>query len=484
MHIFRNFINEHKQIDMGKNLFLAVVMACSVAATMRAQTVYDFKDYVFYAPIYEEEATPIGVFYNVSPSGQYAVGCDDGVMNCMESYLWSKDAPDTLLIINATANRMSAIDVSDNGTVVGSHEDRGDDLDTKTVTYPAYRTIDGTWKTLPVPDEYSEYQATYTSSFAEEARAITPDDKYIAGNVHLIVGYNETFGYDIVYPTPLLWELTDTGYVLKKTFLGLGDAGKSYLYKDGELVLQENAMNYKSFLVYDISRDGSMICGMNTAGSGGQNPSIIRDSVLIQLFDCGTYGETNYDSLNFQGGICNSIDANGNVYGYYVEFDSSIKYFVYTNEDEIVYYDEWYICGAADGTKVLQSNEYISYVLDCSDDGKVIAGGGLTTSAGANVNYPIVMVYDEAEDSTANDTTETAIDRVEAIKNNVGVSYSRGGMLYVNGQYKEAQVFNASGMSVASGRQGTAFNMSGYPSGAYIVRVRTDDGVKTYKIMR
>ena len=108
----------------------------------------------------------------------------------------------------------------------------------------------------------------------------------------------------------------------------------------------------------------------------------------------------------------------------------------------------------------------------------------MTTSAGANVNYPIVMVYDEAEDSTANDTTETAIDRVEAIKNNVGVSYSRGGMLYVNGQYKEAQVFNASGMSVASGKQGTAFNMSGYPSGAYIVRVRTDDGVKTYKIMR
>ena len=459
---------------MKKSLLIAAMLG--LALTTRAQAVYDFQDYVFYAPIYEENATPIGVFYHVSPNGQYAVGCDDQTMNCMESYLWQRDNPDSLTIINATANRISTIDVSDNGTIVGSYEDRGDDLDTKTVTYPAVRSSDGTWTTLPVPDDYSEYQAKYTSSFAEEARAITPDDKYIAGNVHLIVGYNSTWNLDIVYRTPIVWELTDTGYVIRDVYSDLGDAGRSYLYKDGELVLQKDSVNYTTFQVYDISRDGSMICGMNTAGSGGQNPSIIKNDTLIQLFDCGTYGITDYDSLNFNGGICNSIDANDNVYGYYVDFDSSIKYFVYTNENKIVYYDNWYICGAADGTLIRQSNDTIAYVEDCSDDGTIVAGGGVTTlSYGASVNYPVVIDYA---------AVPTGIERIEAIKNNVTITYNRGAMLYINGEYDKAEIFSASGAKVAQGKQGKAFNMSGMPSDTYIIKVETENGDRTFKIVK
>lgn len=459
---------------MKKIIALAALL--TAVLTVRAQAVYDFQEYVFYAPIYEEDATPIGVFYHVSPNGQYAVGCDDQVMNCMESYLWNRDYPDSLTIINATANRISTIDISDNGTIVGSYEDRGDDLDTKTVTYPAVRSADGTWTTLPVPDTYSEYQAKYTSSFAEEARAITPDDKYIVGNVHLIVGYNSTWDLDIVYRTPILWELTDTGYVIKQVYSDLGDAGRSYLYKDGELVLQEDSVNYTTFQVYDISRDGSMICGMNTAGSGGQNPSIIKNDTLIQLFDCGTYGITDYDSLNFNGGICNSIDANDNVYGYYVDFDATVKYFVYTNEGQIVYYDNWYICADANGGLVEQSNDTIAYVEDCSDDGTIVAGGGvMTLSYGASVNYPIIIDYAAESNGIA---------RIEAIKNTVSITYNRGAMLYVNGEYDKAEIFNVSGTKVAQGKQGKAFNMSAMPNGTYIVKVKSDSGDKVFKVVK
>lgn len=459
---------------MSKLLFFAAMLGVTLSTS--GQAVYDFRDNVFYAPIYEESATPLGVFYSVSPNGQYAVGCDDHVMNCMESYLWSRDCPDSLMIINATANRMSAIDVSDSGTVVGSYENRGDDLGTKAVTYPAVRSIDGTWTVLPVPDTYSEYQARNTSSFADEARAITPDDKYIAGNVHLVVGYNSTWNTDIVYRTPLLWELTDTGYVIKEVYSGLGDAGKSYLYRNGELVLQEEPVNYTTFLVYDISRDGSTICGVNTAGSGGQNPSIIKDGVLIQLFDCGSYGITDYDSLNFNGGICNSIDANGNVYGYYVDFDSSVKYFVYTNENKIVYYDKWYVCAAADGTLIPQSNDMIAYVEDCSDDGMIVAGGGETTLPyGASANYPVIIDYA---------ATPTGVERIKAIKSNISITYNRGSMLYINGEYDKAEVFNASGTKVAQGRQGKAFNMSGMPSDTYLIKVESAGGDKTFKVVK
>lgn len=435
-----------------------------------AQTVYDFSDYLF--EYEDEDATPLGVFYNVSPNGRYAVGCDDAQMNCYESYLWTMDNPTELTIINVAPTRIATIDVSDCGTVVGSFEDRGDDLDTKAVCYPAYRTIDGTWTTLPVPDEYSTSMAkSYT--FAEEARAITPDDKYIAGNVHIIVGYNSTWGWDIVYPTPLLWELTDTGYALKEVYLDLGAAGKSYVYTDGEMVVQESAMNYKSFLVYDISRDGTTICGVNTAASGGQNPAIIKDGALYQLFDCGEYGVT--DVVNFDGGICNKIDANGNVYGYFVDENGTLLYFVYTAEGKLVYYDEWYITGTADGEFITQSNDYIPYVLDASDDGLVIAGGGTTTlSYGADVNYPLLIVYND----------DTGIDQLTTIKNSTGISYERGGNLYVKGVYNTAEIFSASGAKIASGRQGHSFDTSAMPSGTYVVRVTTDEGVSTYKFVR
>lgn len=459
--------------DMKKHLMIAVVML-SMCTAMKGQTLYDFSTFIFYDTVDSMDVTPLGVFYNVSPNGKYAVGCDNAQMNCKESYLWQSDEPEELQILNIAPTRISTIDVSDNGTIVGSFEDRGDSLDNKAVAYPAYKTLDGDWVTLPVPDNYSEYQAKY-NSFAEEARAITPDDKYIAGHVHLIMGYNSTFDYDIVYPTPLLWEKTDTGYVLKATYTALGDSGKSYLLVDGEPVLQEGEVYYKSFFVYDISRDGSMICGVNTAASGGQNPAIIKDGVLIQLFDCGEYGVTDYDYLNFNGGVCNSIDANGNVYGYYVDYDASVKYFVYTNEGELVYYDYWYVCGDEYGNKMPQAIGDISYVQDCSDDGTVIVGGGGTeTATGAAVNYP--MLYTDFDIS--------GISRIESIKNNVDISYTRGGTLYVNGEYNSVEVFNSSGMAVASGKQGKAFGTAALPTGTYIVKVNTDNGVKTYKIVR
>lgn len=459
-------------------LVVAVVLGCVSPAA--AQTIYDFTS-IYFEDSEGDLYYPLGVFYNVSPNGKYAVGCDDVQVNCYESYLWSVDEPDSLLIINVEPTRISTIDVSDNGTIVGSFEDRGEDLDTMAVAYPAYRTLDGIWTTLPVPDTYSTFQGQY-NSFAEEARAITPDDKYIAGNIHIVVGYNSEWGFETAIPTPIIWELTDTGYVIKDVFLGLGHEGMSYLYEDGELVLQDS-MNYKSFHVYDISRDGSMIVGVNTAASGGQNPALIdvNNRKLIQLFDCGEHGVTEYELLNFNGGICNSIDANNNVYGYYVDYDYSVKYFVYTAEGELIYYDDWYVCGTADGEKITQSIDGIAYVQDCSDDGSVIGGGGVTVlSTGLSVNYPLICVNETTEEGD----DATAISRLDAIKNNVGISYNRGSVLYINGQYRQADLFDTSGSLVATGKQGKTFDTGSLPSGTYVVKVTTDEGTKTYKIYR
>lgn len=435
-----------------------------------AQTKYNFSNYSF-TDSYGETFSPVGPFYHVSANGQYAVGCDDIEMSYGESFLWDKSNPNELTLINASSNRISAQDVSNDGIVVGSFENREDE-DTKAICYPGFRTLDGTWTALPVPDEYDLSQAK-SYNYMEEARAITPDAKYIAGNVHYVVGYNSTWGWSISYLTPILWEKTDDGYVMKNVYLNLGDEGKSKVYDNGELKTVDHAVNYKTFVVYDISDDGSVIVGVNTAGSGGQNPAIIKNGELIQLFDCG--GDVD-DANNFNGGVCNSIDANGNVYGYYQNDDATeIKYFVYTTEGNLEYFDKQVFCATKDGQQVTSETVDLYSILDCSDDGSVIVGGGIaSTGWGGSYNTPALVVG----------AITTAVDRLDAIKNNIGIDYRRGGMLYINGEYLNADVYSASGALVASGKQGKAFNTAGLAGGTYVVKVTTANGVKTFKFAK
>ena len=112
--------------------------------------------------------------------------------------------------------------------------------------------------------------------------------------------------------------------------------------------------------------------------------------------------------------------------------------------------------------------------MDCSDDGKVVVGGTMESAMGGAVNGPGV---------TYDDDVVSGVDRVEAIRDNVGISY-HGGLLVVTGEYDRADVYNAQGALVATGGQGKAFSMEGNPAGAYIVKVTTADGVKSYKFAR
>lgn len=459
---------------------MSFALLAFTAATANAQkTVYSFQSETWTDDTYGDPYDCRGQFSHVSANGQYAVGCDDQELSASQggAFLWKRSEPGKINFINTTLNRISAVDVANDGTIVGSFEDRGEDMETNAIAYPGYRTLDGIWTALDVPDNYSLKQAK-TNDFMEEARAITPDGKYIAGNVHLVVGSKVVAEQklEVVYLTPVLWEKNPDGYKLKTVYTGLGAKGKSLTYKDGALVDVADSVNYKQFLVWDISNDGKTIVGVNTADNGGQNPAFIRDGRLVQLYNCDTdtLGE-DQEYGNFNGGVCNSIDANGNVYGYYVEADGDTKKnFVYTADGKLEFFDKPVVCATKDGTKLTTSTDGVPYVFDCSEDGQVVAGCGVGANEIGAYTYPML----------ACDENATSIDRIGNIRNNVSVDYRRGGNLYVNGEYSKATLYDAAGRELMSGVQGQAFNVNRLPGGSYIVKVSTANGEKSFKIAR
>lgn len=149
-------------------------------------------------------------------------------------------------------------------------------------------------------------------------------------------------------------------------------------------------------------------------------------------------------------------------------------YFIYKADGTIEYVDNMIICGTKDGTRFNQQTGQLYYTLDCSEDGSVIAGGTVAMNEMlGEYNTPALLLND----------VPTGVDRVEAVDNAVSINYS-GNVLVVTGKYSKAEVYSTTGALIANGGQGKAFNMEGQPAGAYIVKVTTANGVKSFKFAR
>lgn len=463
----------------------ATALAFYAPQTVNAQdyTVQDFKDFYIIDPEYGDEQNAAGYFQHVSSNGKFAVGYDDSkiMFNLGGAFLWQLSDPTELTPLGTTYNRISACDVSNDGIIVGSFEQRENE-EKESIAYPGWRTITGDWQQLPVPEGYSLTQAK-TEDFSQEARAITGDGKYIAGHASIKVGEKtilEGMVAPILRDCPILWEKKGDSYVINTVFSKLGQAGHNKLYVDGKLVEQADSATFTQFFVRDISDDGKTIVGLNVAGSGGFNPAFIRDGELIQLFNCGEEdnGEEEesegQEETNFNGGTILSIDGEGNMYGYYTDAAGMVNPFIFTNDNKLIFVDEIYTC-AGGGKKFTQTETDLYPAMCCSNDGKVIAGGGLGSDPRiGSYNYPVVKY----------ESNVNAVKNIENIRNHVSISYAGGNLVYINGEYTSAKVYAANGTLVATVAQGTPANLAGKAAGTYIVKVETAKGEKTFKVAK
>lgn len=457
---------------MRKTLLVTLFAAMTAVGFAQNYKYYNFSTFLWTDA--DDYDNPLyGVFQKVSGNGKYAVGFDSQ-METNAAYLWCKDDPDNIMLDDADPRiRRTAYDVANDGTIVGSFEQRDPDFpDFEAVLYPAYKPLGGKWTCLPVPEQHSSYYATYDP--IEDGRAITPDGKYIAGQLHYIVGYKTSseFGeLEVTHIVPCLWaKNAEGGYDLQTVYDKLYK--NSMIYKDGAFVdADKDSVSFQTFVVWDISNDGKVIAGMSVAGAGGFNPVIIRDGRMLQIFDCG---DSEDEDRNFNGGVANCIDANGNVYGYFQMADLTAKFFCLTNKDELVYLDNFIVCADKNGTRYPQTFGSLSHALDCSEDGSVVAGGISVNTGYGLVNGPALMYNADG----------TGISRPDAASQKVSVDWREGGMMFINGIYTSAEVYDIQGRLVDNGAQGKSFNLSGSPRGIYLVKVNTANGSETFKVRR
>ena len=109
-------------------------------ANAQSYELYDFSNDLW-EDFDGEMYNPVGVMYKVSANGKYAVGYD-GIIYTGAVYYWTADDPEGLLFINQGNNRISLSDVANDGTMVGSFEQRkSDDSETKEICYPGYYVV-------------------------------------------------------------------------------------------------------------------------------------------------------------------------------------------------------------------------------------------------------------------------------------------------------------------------------------------------------
>ena len=331
---------------------------------------------------------------------------------------------------------------------------------------------DAEWTKLPVPEDYSLYYAE-CMSFSSEARAITPDAQFIGGHVNIKVGEAEFQGtkFDKCNELPVIWKKTEEGYVIDQVFTGLGAPGKHQQLIDDELVTLDTEATYNTFFVRDISNDGRTLVGLNVSGRGGFNPAFIRDGVLVQLFECGEE-DSPEEEVNFNGGYIQTIDANGNMYGYYADPNNIPYFFTFTADGKLVWNEDGTLCADKAGKTYPLYYEEMYPMWDCSEDGTVFVGAGTGNLGFGAYNYPM-LAYDKSVSaiSTMNKGSELSM----SYKNNV---------LSIIGASVCGNVYDASGKLVRTIAQGGSLDMSAMPAGTYVVKVATATGIKTYKIAR
>lgn len=404
-----------------------------------------------------------GYFNHVSANGKYAVGTDEEIT--FRSFLWTDEEPSIIEMMGSYDSEIALYDVTNDGTLIGGIRD------SYGVMYPAYKPQGSNWQMLTRGMENLNYDMAVDDYVNMALRCASPDGKWMAGSFYMNTGEYSDAGFAVSHLIPILW-------------------------KDGKIEKIYDDLGIKEFMTWDISDDGSIICGMNTAGIGGQNPAFIRDGKLYELFQCGDERtEDTPDDVygNVAGGICNSIDNLGNIYGYYTESDGDYmggtRYFVvpadcdyavfladdYTNDkfpSEYYTGNTWYVCGG-NGKMFTRSTSHLTSLLDCSDDGSVFVGGGAYNLGYGTANIPQLCIYDEPLASLRD--VQSAIDAK-------GISFN-GHSLMIKGVYSSAAVYNANGQLICHVRQGQPVVLP-QGEGVYMVTVQYADGSQSYKLKK
>ncbi|MCD8291507.1 MAG: T9SS type A sorting domain-containing protein [Prevotella sp.] len=406
-----------------------------------------------------------GIF-RVSNNGKYAVASDTS--DSYAGILWERESNSITYVNNYTGEKANGVilnDVSNDGMMVGDYPAP---TESSFCWQPGYKYPDKDWVELPLPENTNLKYPT-DIDYCSQAIRVSSDGRVVLGEVYLY--YTETKSHW----EPMLWFLDEEGNVT------------------GTQTFEDLEYGNQGFQGYDMSDDGSVIVGMMTSARGDMLPTVIQDGVMRWLDGPElTWNESENRWLEYDEngvmkeyyweGMANCIDKDGNVYYYYSNGDGvqhNVVENIYTGEKRE--YDKIVSCGVGSlvlGMTVVASDRPIDMsalysAINVSDDGTVIAGGGLgVESYGSYFNYPALIVLDESPIETS----------IKAMKLD-GINISRNGnTISISGDFDRAEMFNATGMQVASSKGD--IDLNSMTNGMYIIRVSKGNATNVYKILK
>lgn len=446
-NLMKNFTKKMLVLPLFASAALLNVSAQDVTATVTS----------FKTCMLDGEEVPLAGTLRVSDNGKYAVGYDDENGGfTYAAYLVDVETMKMTYLNDYTGSKndgLKVFDVSDDGTIVGTflnHYTSSTGRDSLVWTI-GYKPLNGDWVDLPLPEKANKKWLSYFSD-SPDGRLISPDGKVICAVVQM--AWNDEDGkYHSVW-APVIYHIDGEGKVTMKEI-------------DYNMLLGHGQGLY----VYDMTDDGRYVVGRGEASNGGGLPMMYdtQENKYIQLNKVKI--EDSEDGDYFTEGQAMFIDNEKNVYLTYKDAYGKIHSEIYnitTGETKDLPSGINVSCGIPGF--VLGSSSYygpatviegpsvslspMSAVLSMSDDGKVLAGCGYTSSEYGEWNYPAITVLSG---------TPSGVKGVQADGVSVGAD--------------KAEVFNVQGQNVGS-------SLSGLSHGMYVVKGVKDGKAYTRKVVK
>ena len=471
------FFKKLNILTMNKKLILLLAFCVSFMA-LNAQKRLSFEQYDFCAG---------AVFQSVSNNGKYVAGYSSasyGGANTGFIYLVEED---TVICLNPEYESnpefshlvsASAMDVSDNGIVVGSYT--FDDAVLYESVPGYYNIATGIWTKLELPAEI-EGKLTYENAHYGEATSISADGKYIGGYFQMKMD-NSTRGKLVALEVPCVWVRTNDDannpiYALQKP-----------VDTDHKKILTQGDRAYR------MSDDGKWLGGHGTNGFGcfnvliwenHFNDSLLDRTILKGKEDIDREGDTNGDGVvdDEDGGadgqywwggtvycvspsgewICGEHSYNGTGYA---DTELPAVGFRYNTITKVL---EDTLFGGCP-TVVFDDGEMIyskTGIMSSSVDKSIMCGTYAMDAGFGAMSMPMIMLMNE-----------TDVDNVELPNVNLYLSNST---LYIEGEFTLVEIYSTLGALVGS-YSSNEINLAGINRGVYIVRIINGNQSTTKKI--
>lgn len=438
-------------LGLAMGQFVPTVMNAQTSGTV---TIRSFEDDIAFG----------GCFWGVSPNGQYAVGFSE--MFTGNSFIWDRETDELKLIEGSYENQSCAYGVSDDGTVVGSFLDENSlSRYGEPCMVPGFWK-DGVWTAL----ERLEGVTLSGQGLDGDAKKISRDGRIIGGYLKRAdYKYFPCIWVDgVMQPGAtdelrgqggILWSMSDDGTLLGGRAEHESGAGSPALWSEGQTIRlagevwdEETEEYFFQGSTSSISRNGEYAAGLFSYDGGmAQQPFI--------------WSKENGFKYIAENGSCTHINDEGMAFGVDGYMGSPFIYKNGTMENLTDYLKSEY---------EYNSSDYIQYVLDASDNSRVMGGWTMHTVPMGTIMKPVLAIIN-------------VDDKIASSKADYGVNVRvEGNTLFVTGKgdiaYSDVKVYDSVGACVAElpvGKESVEIPQSG----AYIVRISGNQGISAHKIM-